>query len=76
MMDAKAHRAREIMTASVYEAWVRMGRQVCAQCGRPLVPCPKGPGSDEPGFCGFCMCPCESARRLTQEGQAMGLYDC
>ena len=28
----------------------------CGVCTLPLVPCPKGPGADEPGFVGFYPC--------------------
>ena len=37
-------------------AWHRMNDQCCGKCGTPLRPCPKGPGADEPGFCGFFQC--------------------
>lgn len=48
--------AAGLFNADQYDAWVRMGCQLCATCGAPLRPCPKGPGADEPGFVGFYPC--------------------
>lgn len=50
--------------ADVYDAWVAMGSQCCATCGRPMEPYRKGPGADEPGFCGFEACPCGCEDRM------------
>lgn len=54
--------ARQNMSAEQFEAWVRMGQQICVYCGQPMRPCPKGPGADEPGFVGFYPCGCASKR--------------
>lgn len=45
---------------STREAAERMGWQRCSACDRVLAPCPKGPGADEPGFCGYWPCACAS----------------
>lgn len=48
--------ARSMFTDDQFAAWEAMGRKTCKTCGVPLRPCPKGPGADEPGYCGFYPC--------------------
>jgi hypothetical protein len=48
--------AAAMFTDEQFKAWEAMGEKTCRTCGLPLRPCPKGPGADEPGYCGFYPC--------------------
>lgn len=60
--------ARSRFSPVAYAAWVAMGERVCSVCGRPMVPCPKGPGADEPGFVGYYPC-CNDGEPVASSGK-------
>ena len=60
--DMENRREAILWPDDVESAWRHMGSKCCERCGQALCPCPKGPGADEPGFCGFYPCDCEPDR--------------